>query len=101
LEELFHIPATTLADRRIVKRVCELIGTRSARLAAAGIVSIVTKINKLDDCTVAIDGSLFEHYPHYTNHIRDALRELVGITADNITLVQGILLPSNGYVGLC
>ncbi len=89
LEDLYQIPFTTLDDRRLVKRVCELIGTRAARLSAAGIAAIVTKINRLDDCTVAIDGSLFIHYPHFANRMRDALRELVGITADNINLVQG------------
>ncbi|EGF82377.1 hypothetical protein BATDEDRAFT_15828 [Batrachochytrium dendrobatidis JAM81] len=88
LEDLVGIPKTTPNDRRIVKRVAELIGTRSARLAAAGIAGIVTKINKLDDCTVAIDGSLFSQYPHYANRMRDALREIVGLAAENIALVQ-------------
>nr|KAJ3414653.1 hexokinase A [Polyrhizophydium stewartii] len=88
LEDLISIPKTSAEDRRIVKRVAELIGTRSARLAAAGVAAIVSKINRLDDCTVAIDGSLFEHYPHYANRMRDALREIVGIAADNILLVQ-------------
>ena len=92
LEELFQIPFTTLEDRRLVKRICELIGTRAARLSAAGIAAIVTKINRLDDCTVAIDGSLFVHYPHFANRMRDALHELVGITAENINLVQGASL---------
>ncbi len=96
MEDLFQIPSTTLEDRRLVKRICELIGTRAARLSAAGIAAIVTKINRLDDCTVAVDGSLFLHYPHFANRMRDALRELVGITADNINLVQG--MP---FLGLC
>ena len=88
LEEFMQIPTTSFNDRRIVKHVCEVIGTRSARLSASGIASLVTKINKLDACTVAIDGSLFEHYPHYGNRMRDALRELLGITAENLVLEQ-------------
>lgn len=86
LEDLFAIPATTKRDRRIVKRLCELVGTRAARLAAAGIAAIVTKINYLDGCTVAIDGSLFAQYPHFGNRMRDAMRELLGISAENIIL---------------
>ena len=68
--------------------MCELVGTRAARLSAAGIAALVTKINRLDGCTVAIDGSVYEHYPHFGNRMRDALYELLGITAQNVTLEQ-------------
>ncbi|TPX63293.1 hexokinase [Spizellomyces sp. 'palustris'] len=88
LEDLYGVKKTTLTDRRLVKRICELIGTRAARLAAVGIASIVTKINKLDGCTVAVDGSVFEHYPHWKDRMTDALRELLGINAEHILLVQ-------------
>ncbi|KAI9208095.1 uncharacterized protein BJ171DRAFT_455335 [Polychytrium aggregatum] len=86
LEDLLKVPATTIDDRRIVKRICELVGTRAARLSAAATAAIITKINKLDGCTVAIDGSLFEHYPHFANRMRDALHELLGLSAENIVL---------------
>lgn len=86
LEDVMGIPATSFNDRRIVKHMCELVGTRAARLAAAGVAALVTKINRLDACTVAIDGSLYEHYPHFGNRMRDALRELLGITAENVVL---------------
>ncbi len=88
LEDVLQVPYTTIEDRRIVKHVCELVGTRSARLSAAGIAALVTKINRLDGCTVAIDGSVYEHYPHFGNRMRDALHELLGITANNIVLEQ-------------
>lgn len=65
------------------------MATRSARLAAAGVAAIITKMNRLNDCTVAIDGSVFVNYPHYANRMKDALREVVGITAENIVLAQG------------
>ncbi|KAJ3310157.1 glucokinase [Boothiomyces sp. JEL0838] len=88
LEDVMGVPKSSVEDRRIVRHVCELVGTRAARLAAAGIAALVTKINRLDACTVAIDGSLYEHYPHFGNRMRDALRELLGITAENILLEQ-------------
>jgi hexokinase len=61
------IKTSTFKDRILLKRICELVGLRAARLSAAGIAAIVTKINRLDGCTVAIDGSLFEKYPHFGN----------------------------------
>ncbi|KAJ3026993.1 UNVERIFIED_CONTAM: hexokinase A [Siphonaria sp. JEL0065] len=88
LEELMHIPSTTLADRRLVRAICEMVGKRAARLSAAGIAAIVTKMNKLDGCTVGIDGSLFELYPHFSNRMRDALHEILGFSADNVVLEQ-------------
>ncbi|KAL2913194.1 hexokinase [Polyrhizophydium stewartii] len=86
--DLLGISWSTLDDRRIVKHVCQLVGLRAARLSAAGIAAIVTKINCLDGCTVAIDGSLFEQYPHFQSRMRDALYEILGINADNIILEQ-------------
>ncbi|KAI8613888.1 hypothetical protein BC830DRAFT_1257870 [Chytriomyces sp. MP71] len=88
LEDLMHIPNTTLADRRLTKAICEMVGKRAARLSAAGVAAIVTKMNKLDGCTVGIDGSLFELYPHFSNRMRDALHEILGFSADNIVLEQ-------------
>jgi len=88
LEELLKIPKTNRNDRIIVKGICELVGRRAARLAAAGVAAIVTKINRLDGCTVAMDGSLFELYPHFANRMRDALREMLGLSAENIVLEQ-------------
>ncbi|KAJ3108894.1 hexokinase A [Physocladia obscura] len=88
LEDMLKIPRTTLADRRLVKSLCELVGKRSARLSAAGIAAVITKMNKLDGCTVGIDGSLFELYPHYSNRMRDALREILGLSAEYIVLEQ-------------
>ena len=40
--------------------MCEAVSTRAARLAIVGIVALAKKINKMDGCTVAVDGSLYE-----------------------------------------
>jgi len=89
LQDLLGIPNTTARDRRIVRRIVELVGIRAARLSACCIAGLVTQMKKLDGCTVAIDGSVFEHYPHFGNRIQDALHELLGIFAENITLALG------------
>lgn len=85
LEDLFGIQ-TTLVDRRLIKRICELVGMRAARLSAAAVAGVLSKMNRLNGCTVAIDGSVFEHYPHFKNRMMDALREVFGMSSHNIKL---------------
>ena len=86
LEDMFEVYGTTLNDRQIVKRVCEFVGIRAARLSAAAIAGVVSKMNRLNGCTVAIDGSVFEHYPHFRSRMYDALREVFGMSTDNLHL---------------
>lgn len=87
LEDIMEIPFTSLQDRRIVKRICEVVAIRAARLSAIGIAGITSKIGRLHGCTIAIDGSVFERYPHFSNRMRDAFVELFGMQADNIRMV--------------
>jgi len=90
LQELLNIPYPAPRDRRIVRRICELVGTRAARLAAVGVAAVVTKMNRVDSgCTVAIDGSVYEHYPHFANRMKDALHELLGMFEENVNLQLG------------
>ena len=64
LKEDFSIEASK-EDCEVVRRVCEAVSTRAARLAATGIVALVKKIDKLDSCTVAVDGSLYKKHPKF------------------------------------
>eukprot|EP00731_Ephydatia_muelleri_P020664 Em0013g391a len=68
----------TDGDCRIVRRVCEAISTRAARLATMGIVTILRKIGKLDKCTVAIDGTLYEKHPHFRERVAEGQSGLPG-----------------------
>jgi len=86
-QSMYNIESS-VADRQLVKQICQLVSIRAARLAAVGIAGVLTKINKLDGSTVAIDGSVYEHYQHFGNHMKDALRELLGVSAENITFAQ-------------
>ncbi|KAL1918415.1 uncharacterized protein VTP21DRAFT_3075 [Calcarisporiella thermophila] len=89
LESILNVPKTTLTDRRIVKKIVELVGTRAARLAAAGLVAVVEHCDALEEgCSVGIDGSLFQHYPSFRERIVAALHELVGDNADRIKLIE-------------
>ena len=62
--DVFSIEASD-EDCEIVRRVCASVSKRAARLAAAGVVALVKKINKLDGCTVAVDGSLYKMHPTF------------------------------------
>ena len=64
LKEDFDINASD-TDCEAVKRMCEAVSTRAARLAGTGIVALVRKIKKLEKCTVAVDGSLYKLHPMF------------------------------------
>jgi len=90
LQDILNIPYPAPRDRRIVRRICELVATRAARLAAVGIAGVVTKMDRVNDgCTVAIDGSVYEHYPHFGNRMKDAIHELLGMFEENVNIVLG------------
>ncbi|GAB5587874.1 glucokinase [Umbelopsis nana] len=77
LSSTLNIPRVSEVDCRIVKRVCELVGTRAARLAAAAIAGIVRQIDCVEEgCDIGIDGSLYEFYPSFEQRIEQGLREL-------------------------
>src|SRR2546430_12798916 len=42
LEESLNLPSTTLTDRQIVKRVCQMVGLRAARLSSAALSAILS-----------------------------------------------------------
>lgn len=87
LEQTLSLGTTTLADRQIVKKICEIVGTRAARLSAAAIGSVISHTGVIEaGCSVGIDGSLFENYPNFADRIKDALRELFGSNVDKIEL---------------
>ena len=50
-------------DCEVVRKVCGAVSTRAARLAATGVVALVSKIEKIGSCTVAVDGSLYKKHP--------------------------------------
>lgn len=71
--------------RKIVWEVCDTIAKRGGRLAGAGIVGILQKMEEDSKgviygkrTVVAMDGGLYEHYPHYRKYLQDAVNELLG-----------------------
>ncbi|KAL4578969.1 hypothetical protein LXL04_015104 [Taraxacum kok-saghyz] len=76
---------STLDARKMVVEVCDTVAKRGGRLAGAGIVGILKKME--EDSTgivfgkrtvVAMDGGLYEHHPQYKRYLKDAVKELLG-----------------------
>jgi len=70
---------TTISERQFLRRLAELIGTRSARLSACGIAAIVSQMGLLNTgCGVATDGSLYKKYPQFPQRLHEALVDILG-----------------------
>ncbi|CAO3663229.1 unnamed protein product [Umbelopsis ramanniana] len=85
LEEMLKIGPTTLADREIVQKVCEIVGRRSAMLVGAAIASVVNYMAEhgvgLDDTgdgfAISISGDLYEDYPSFHPRVCETLKALI------------------------
>lgn len=70
--------------RKIAVEVCDTIAKRGGRLAGAGIVGVLQKIENFEDLrlgkrrVVAMDGGLYENYPQYRSYLKEAVIELLG-----------------------
>ncbi|KAK6128003.1 hypothetical protein DH2020_038250 [Rehmannia glutinosa] len=84
LKNILEISNTSLKTRRVVVELCNIVATRGARLAAAGILGILKKMGR--DTTnesgkktvIAMDGGLYEHYTEYRKCLENTVSELLG-----------------------
>ncbi|PHU20942.1 Hexokinase-2, chloroplastic [Capsicum chinense] len=74
-----------LSARKTVVDICDTIAKRGGRLAGAGIVGILKKMEEDSKgvvfgkrTVVAMDGGLYEHYPQYREYLQEAVTELLG-----------------------
>jgi len=92
LKDVYGIETTTLEERKIVHDVCDIMGERGGRLAAAGLYGILKKIGRTGPSqngsasqkkktVIAMDGGLFEHHEPYRTYMESALQELMGSDA--------------------
>ncbi|KNA26013.1 hypothetical protein SOVF_001290 [Spinacia oleracea] len=85
---------SNMGARKMVLEVCDTIAKRGGRLAGAGIVGILQKME--DDMeglifgkrtVVAMDGGLYENYPQYRTYLQDAVTDLLGpALSENIVI---------------
>lgn len=68
---------TTIGERKVIRRLSELLGERSARLSVCGIAAICKKRGyKTAHC--AADGSVYEKYPYFKERAAQGLRDIFG-----------------------
>lgn len=66
---------TTVPERKVIRRIAELIGNRSARLSVCGIAAICKKRGyKTAHC--AADGSVYSKYPDFKQRAAQSLRDI-------------------------
>ncbi|KAI9482983.1 MAG: hexokinase-domain-containing protein [Benjaminiella poitrasii] len=95
LENVMNLKTTTMTDRTMVKRICELVGRRAARLVAAGMSAIISKRNALEaGLTISVEGTIYEHYSNFPDRVNAALRELYGDNVERINI--GVARDGNG-----
>ncbi|XP_030571727.1 hexokinase type 2 [Drosophila novamexicana] len=63
-------------DLECLRFICETISTRSARLAACGLVCLINKMN-VKELTVGIDGSVYRYHPHYHRLLTENMNMLL------------------------
>ncbi|MFH1189847.1 MAG: hexokinase [Candidatus Omnitrophota bacterium] len=65
-------------DARMIKRICELLSARAARISSAAIFAVITRMDPgmRKRHTVAIDGSVYEKLPGFSAKIRETIGEL-------------------------
>ncbi|EGV66103.1 hexokinase [Yamadazyma tenuis] len=86
----------TLPERKVIRRLAELIGERSARLSVCGIAAICKKRNyKKAHC--AADGSVYNKYPQFKERAAKALRDIFEWTEDEDPVV---IIPAEDGSGV-
>lgn len=72
----FGVKDAPYKERALLKVVCEAVAYRAAKLSATAIGAVLSKIHRLKDTTVAVDGSVFEHIPGFKKVMEQTLLEL-------------------------
>ncbi|KAF5202012.1 Hexokinase-1 [Thalictrum thalictroides] len=90
LREVFKINDTTPMVREIVADVCDIVVERGARLAGAGILGILKKLERIDTTqksVVTVEGGLYQHYRLFRNYMHSGIWEMLGNEfSDSLTI---------------
>ncbi|XP_058769537.1 probable hexokinase-like 2 protein [Vicia villosa] len=89
LNEVFGITRSTKMAREVVAEVCDIVSERGARLAGAGILSIIKKLGRIENrkSVVTVEGGLYEHYRIFRNYLHSSVWEMLGDDfSDNVVV---------------
>ncbi|XP_004509202.1 probable hexokinase-like 2 protein [Cicer arietinum] len=89
LKEIFGISSSSPMAREVVAEVCDIVTERGARLAGAGIVSIIKKLGRIENrkSVVTVEGGLYEHYRIFRNYLHSSVWEMLGNDlSDNVII---------------
>ena len=83
------LKSSTLQERKTIKVICHAVSERGARISAAVLAAVITKIDPAlcRRHTVAVDGSVYAKHPGFANHMKSALREIFGKRTGRLNLV--------------
>lgn len=74
---------TTVIERKLIRKLAELVGTRAARLTVCGVSAICNK-RGYTTAHIAADGSVFNKYPGYKEKAAQALKDIYEWDVQNI-----------------
>ncbi|CCD23666.1 uncharacterized protein NDAI_0B06350 [Naumovozyma dairenensis CBS 421] len=89
---------TTVQERKLIRRLSELIATRSAHLSVCGIAAIFQK-RGYKTGHVAADGSVYKMYPGFVERAAEGLRKIYGWTPGPIDEYPIKICPSEDGSG--
>jgi len=88
VENTLKIKSSTKEDWKLLQEISQVVGLRAARLSAAAIVAVLSKIDRLQNVTVAVDGSVFEHYPNFKSLMNNTIEELYPQSSVRLVLTK-------------
>ncbi|KAL1370977.1 hypothetical protein HN51_001199 [Arachis hypogaea] len=90
LNEIFGINNSSLVARELVAEVCDIVTERGARLAGAGIVGIIKKLDRIEKrkSVVTVEGGLYEHYRIFRNYLHSSVWQMLGKDFSDNVIVE-------------
>ncbi|MBU0895029.1 MAG: hexokinase, partial [Candidatus Omnitrophica bacterium] len=84
-------------DGKTIRKICSLLAVRAARISAAAIFAVITRIDPdiKKRHIVAIDGSVYEKLPGFAENIKSAVSELSGVRTGKIRI--SLTKDGSGY----
>nr|XP_017007684.2 hexokinase type 2 [Drosophila takahashii] len=64
------------SDKEALRFICEAVSSRSAKMCACGLVTIINKMN-INEVVIGIDGSVYRFHPKYHDMLQFHMRKLL------------------------